>query len=116
MAQNKWQEQCQAVGEARLPGIAEHSATTGLAVAESSDEGEAGSSWSRKIGTTSAAAAQSVGEVRPPGIARNTWSRQKLFGGDEPSWSRAHGAASADVTAAVKTAGKDRALGEAGRV
>ena len=58
------------VGEARPPGVAEHSATTGLAVALSSDKGEAGSSWSRKKGTTSAAATKSVGEVRPPGIAK----------------------------------------------
>ena len=55
-------------------------------LAESSDEdsssveGKTGSSWSRASCTTSTAAttavAKSVGEVRPPGFAKRTESRQ----------------------------------------
>ena len=72
------------------------------------------------MGTTSAAATtatKSVGEVRPPKIAKYMVTAKSELaessGGTGPSWSRAHGATSADVTAAVKPAGKERPLGEA---
>ena len=88
-----------AVGEARRSGFVEYSTTTGLAVAESSGENEAGSSGSRTICTTSAAAAKTVGEVRPRGIAKYMVAAKSEFGESSGG--------------AVKSAGKDRPLGEA---
>ena len=69
-----------AVGEALPPEFVDNNATSESEPAESSDEdsssmeNEAGSSWSRASCTTSTAAttalAKSVGEVRPPGLAK----------------------------------------------
>ena len=83
--------------KARPPGFAKHSATTGLEVAESFGEGEAGSSWSGTTGTTSAAAtaaAKSVGEVRPLGKAKYMVTAKSEL-----------------AAAAMKSAGKVRPLG-----
>ena len=57
-------------------GFAKHSDTTQPEVAETSGEGEAGSSWSRTTCTTSATATTATksvgdGEARPPGIAKS---------------------------------------------
>ena len=83
------------VGEARPLGIAKHSAPTESELAmssgedSSSDEDEAESSWSRASCTTSTAAtaavAKSVGEVRPPRIAKRTEFRGDRIEAD-PQW------------------------------
>ena len=82
-------------GEARSPGITMHSASTasGFAVPSgysSSDEDEAGSSWTRTNCTTSTAAtaavAKLVGEVRPPGIAKHSEFRGDRIEADMTSF------------------------------
>ena len=83
------------VGEPRPPGIAKNSTTT------ETSSGEAGRSWPRANGdsTAATAAVKSAGEPRPPGLAKHsaTTERELVEISDEagPSWSIAHGSAAA---------------------
>ena len=118
-----------------------HGVSTASELAVSS--GEAGSARSGETDTTNAdvtAVASPAGEARPLGSAKQSTTTESDIevssggagppriakfsvaakselahssGGAWPSWSRAHGATSADVAAAVKSAGKARLPGEA---
>ena len=106
------------VGEGRPPGFAKYNATSESEpeLAESSgDDDDAGSSWSRANSTTSAdvtAVAKTVGEFRPPGIAKFSASTESEFtkSSDEAGSSRfkANDTNSAAVTAVVKSAAEAR--------
>ena len=83
--------------------------------------GEAGSSWSRAHGTTSANVAAVVklaGEAPPPGLVKYSATSESelakfclMLGPLGSSWARASGMNSAGTTAVVKSVGEARPLG-----
>ena len=63
------------------------------------------------VGLLATTLAKTVGEPRPPGIAKNSATTEASSGEAGPSWTEADGTTSADDTAPVKSAGEARPPG-----